>query len=63
MTYLSKIPAVIISFLIFTNIAFANSDVKQALNEDEEVIASELKVDTEIKQKIIKSRKFPAFFY
>lgn len=53
MTYLSKIPAVIISLLICNNILFANSDVKQAVNEEEEVIASELKVDTEIKQKII----------
>ena len=54
MAYLSKNLTIILSFLIlFSNPAFPSSDVKQAVNEAEEVIAAECKVDDDTKQKII----------
>ena len=54
MAYLSKNLTIILSFLIlFSNPAFPSSDVKQAINEAEEVIAAECKVDDDTKQKIM----------
>ncbi len=54
MAYLSKKLTITLSILsLFSSTVFSSTDVKQAINEAEEVIAAESKVDDVIKQKIM----------